>query len=259
PKDKNKDFSLEHYREILRKIKKSHKTLSFKDANKMGKKILDIEKFVIMRHDVEFSLRSAKRLAEIENEEDITSTFFILQTGDYNPFEEYNANIIKKILELGHDIGLHYDAALFERFNLEPEQIARQQLEMFETFFNTKIYAMSSHMPMRSGKTFALPGITDVYDPLYLNEIKYLSDSTQSWREGVVTENLPKYPKIHLLMHEYLWHPKAYGWDTLLLLDAHEKYEKLWNEALKNIDKFRQGLKLREKKDREFKERYGIK
>lgn len=115
---------------------------------------------------------------------------------------------------------------------------------------------MSSHMPMRSKKTFGLPGVVDTYDPLYMEKIKYLSDSTQAWREGVVTKVLDKYPKIHLLMHEYYWHPDNFGWETLLLMEAQEKFQKLWERALRNIDKYREGLRLRSQKDKEFKKTF---
>ena len=126
-----------------------------------------------------------------------------MHTSDYNIFEEESASVVRQILDLGHDIGLHYDAALFESMGVEPIEIANNQITLMEKFWNTKVYAMSSHMPMRSGKTFCVPGIIDVYDKQYLIDIKYITDSTQTWREDVVSSLLDKYPRIHLLLHEY--------------------------------------------------------
>lgn len=254
--DPDHDFSLEHYDEIVRSLKQSHRTLSFKDAKGLGRSILEIPKFVIMRHDVELSLSAALRLAEVDAAAGVRSTFFLLQTSDYNPFEEEDAERVRRILELGHDIGLHYDAALFEKFGLDPEEVAQRQIDLFEAFFNTEVHAMSSHMPMRSGRTFSLDGVIDTYDPLYMTEMKYLSDSTQAWREAVVTRLLDTYPQIHLLTHEYIWHPKGYDWETLLLIEAHQKYEALWNRSLRWIDQFREGLRMRAVKDAEFKKRF---
>ncbi|NQV99741.1 MAG: hypothetical protein HQ483_08595 [Rhodospirillales bacterium] len=256
PSNPADDFSIEHYREILRAIKKSHKTLSFKDAHELGQDILTIERFVLMRHDVEFSVSAALRLAEADHAENIKSTFFLLYTSDYNPFEEEEAIKIQAILNMGHDIGLHYDAGLFEKLGVDPAEVAKRQIALFESFFKTKIYAMSSHMPMRSGKTFSVGDIIDTYEPLYLKDIKYLSDSTQAWREGVVTENLDKYAQIHLLTHEYIWHPDNLDWDTLLLMDVQEKFQRMWDRALKNISTYREGLRLRKKKDLEFEKRF---
>lgn len=256
PNDIEKDFSLEHYAELLEAIKKTHATFSFKDASKLGREILDVERFVIMRHDVEFSLPAALRLAKADHAGGVHSTFFLLQTSDYNPFEEESSLIVREILSMGHDLGLHYDAALFEKMGADPVHVAKCQIGHFEAFFNTTVYAMSSHLPMRSGRTFAIPGVVDTYDPLYMKEIKYLSDSTQAWREGIVSRNLDKHPKIHLLTHEYIWHPKSHSWETLLLMEAKDKFDAFWRRAEKNIDTYREGLRLRTDKDMEFKKRY---
>ncbi len=256
PRDRQDDFTIEHYREIAGAISRSHSVLSFKDAKELGEQILDIDRVLIMRHDVEFSLEAALRLAEADADAGLHSTFFLLQTSDYNCFEEQGADIIRKILGLGHDIGLHYDAALFERMGLDAETTARAQIALFETFFDTTIHAMSSHMPMRSGRTFAIDGVVDTYDPLYLVRMKYVSDSTQAWREGVVTDLLQSHDHIHLLTHEYIWHPSGYRWDSLLLIEAHTKFQAMWERALVNIETYREGLKLRKHKDKQFRKRF---
>ena len=256
PAEPAKDFSTEHYREIVAAIRQTHQTLCFRDLHRLGRGVFDIPKFVVMRHDVEFSIPAALRMAEIEAEQGVQSTFFLLQTSDYNPFEEEEAVQIRRILELGHDLGLHYDAALFERLNLDPLATAKAQIDLFEAFFQTRIHAMSSHMPMRSGKTFSIPGVIDTYDPMYLTEMKYISDSTQSWREGVVTENLAKYNHIHLLTHEYIWHPGSWDWSALLFVEVQDKFQRAWKRAENFINMYREGLRMRAEKDRLFKERY---
>jgi hypothetical protein len=255
-KDPNKDFSTDHYREICEAIVKSHRTINFRDVHQSGRDILQIPKFVLMRHDVEFSIPASLRLAEIEAEFGIQSTFFLLQTSDYNPFEEDEAVLIRRIIELGHDIGLHYDAALFERLGLDPQKTAQAQIDLFEAFFNTRIHAMSSHMPMRSGKTFSLPDVIDTYDPLFLTEMKYLSDSTQAWREGVVTRVLDQYNHIHLLTHEYIWHPGGWDWSALLFVEVQDKFQRAWKRAEGFINMYREGLRMRETKDKQFRSRY---
>ena len=254
--DPGRDFTTDHYREMMQAIRGSHRTICFRDVHAMGREIFEIPKFVIMRHDVEFSIPAALRLAEIEADEGIQSTFFLLQTSDYNPFEEEEAVQIRRILDLGHDIGLHYDAALFERLGMDAAATAEAQIRLFETFFSTKVHAMSSHMPMRSGKTFSLPGVIDTYDPMFLTEMKYISDSTQSWREGVVTQNLDKYNQIHLLTHEYIWHPGGWDWSALLFVEVQDKFARAWTRAENFINMYREGLTMRAEKDRIFKERY---
>jgi len=254
--DPDQDFSTDHYREIAATIRQSHQTLSFGEVHALGAALMEIPKFVIMRHDVEFSVPAAVRLAEIDAAEGVRSTFFLLQTSDYNPFEEEEAHGIRRILDLGHDIGLHYDAALLERLDVDVDRVLKAQIALFEAFFDTTVFAMSSHMPMRSGRTFAVPGVIDVYDPRFMVDIKYLSDSTQQWREGVVTASLSRHARIHLLTHEYIWHPFGWHWSALLFAEANDKFQRTWRRAEASIELFSEGLQLRPQKDAEFMKRY---
>jgi hypothetical protein len=258
PAHPDQDFTLEHYREILNAIKRSHKTFSFRDAHRLGERILDEGRFAIIRHDIEFNLAWALRIAELDAECGVHATFFLLQTSEYNPFEEEQALTIRRILELGHDIGLHYDAGLFERLGLNAPKVAERQIALFEEFFQTTIYAMSSHMPMRSGKTFGLHDVVDTYDPLYLTKIKYVSDSLQAWREGCVIRLLDKYPQIHLLVHEYTWNDVGSSWEANLLLQAKEANDDFWCRSTQRIAMYKEGLTLRTVKDAEFKRRFSV-
>jgi len=257
PVDRDQDFTLEHYREILAALKERHLTLSFKDASELGRDILKLDRFVLMRHDVEFSLTSALRMARLDHEADVRSTFFLLLSSDYNIFEPEGAAIVQEILDLGHDVGLHYDMTAYEQAGTDAAEIARQQIALLESYWSTRVYAMSSHMPMRSGKTLRLSGVVDVYDPLYIDEIKYVSDSTQKWREGVVTSLLEEHDRIHLLTHEYYWSEGGHDFDVLLLQEARRKYCELAGRAEANIRRFKQGLKLRAVRDAEFRRRLG--
>ena len=70
--------SYQVYREILRAVKATGKSMGYKEA-------VDKEEFVIMRHDVEFSLDRAYQLSLVETEEEFHSTFFVQFTNNsYN-------------------------------------------------------------------------------------------------------------------------------------------------------------------------------
>ena len=231
PEDRDLDFTLEHYAEILAAIKENHETLSFRDVSYVGRDLLKLDRFVIMRHDVEISLTAALRLAELDHAAGIRSTFFLLYSSDYNIFEPSGAAIVRRILDLGHDIGLHYDLQAYDRMGADPAVVARRQIELMESYWDTKIYAMSCHLPMRTGRTLSLPGVIDVYDPLFIDDIKYVSDSTQRWREGVVTSLLAKHDKIHLLTHELFWSEQGHTFDVVLREEPRRKYAVLAERA----------------------------
>ncbi len=251
------DFTLAHYREILERIVATHRTFSFGEAVPLGEALLDTERFVLMRHDVEFSLDAALAIAQADHDAGVRSTFFVQIGSDYNLFEADGASAVESILALGHDLGFHYDLGLLERGGGDPVAVAQRAIDLIENFFGARISAASPHMPMRSGRTLGIPGLVDAYDPLYFERMKYVSDSTQVWREGVVTSLLDRYDQIQLLIHEYHWTEEGKSWDELLLLEAEHKYRRLRARAEENIERFREGLRLRAERDAAFKARRG--
>lgn len=61
------------------------------------------EKFIILRHDVEKHYDRALKFAEIQYQLGIRGTYFFRMS------QHYNENIMKRITELGHEAGYHYD------------------------------------------------------------------------------------------------------------------------------------------------------
>jgi hypothetical protein len=65
-------------------------------------------KTIFLRFDVDYSLRCAELMAEINKKLDVSATFFILiQSPLYNPLSEEARHILNRINELGQRIGLH--------------------------------------------------------------------------------------------------------------------------------------------------------
>ena len=63
-----------------------------------------------MRHDIDFSLKKALEFAEVEQEQKIRSTYFVLLTTDmYNAMSKEAGQKIRAIMKMGHEIGLHFD------------------------------------------------------------------------------------------------------------------------------------------------------
>tara|TARA_B100001093_G_C26832549_1_gene1016794 strand:- start:887 stop:1699 length:813 start_codon:yes stop_codon:yes gene_type:complete len=248
------NFTYDHYKKIIKEMKKTHEILNFKNVYELKfKNLMKINKFLIMRHDIELNLDRALKLAEIENEFNISSTYFLLPSSDYNIFEEIEINKIREIIKLGHDIGLHYDLELISKYSNNPKKIVMQIIKILEEFYKIKIHAISSHMPMRSKKILQLPNIINTYDPKYFQQIKYLSDSNQAWREGDIISNIRKYDKIHLLMHENCWSENGLHFGMIILNDVFEKFETKWKQNMQLYRQMEDGIKQREKKDRDFK------
>ena len=70
----------------------------------------NVNKPVILRHDIDLSLGKALELARIEHENNVSATYFVLLSTDfYNIFSIKSNEILVKILGLNHEIGLHFD------------------------------------------------------------------------------------------------------------------------------------------------------
>ena len=103
-----KDFTLNHYKEILSSLKTSHEFISFDAVINSSKN------FVLNRHDVDYSVENALKIAQIENKFDAKSTYFIMLHSEFYSFlEKKNLVLIKEINRLGHDIGLHFDSQFY--------------------------------------------------------------------------------------------------------------------------------------------------
>ena len=67
-----------------------------------------LDKFCVLRHDIEFSVDRALQLAYIESSLGVESTFTVqLRNNTYNALSEKNIEAVSQIRDLGHHIGLH--------------------------------------------------------------------------------------------------------------------------------------------------------
>ena len=139
PKNKEEDFSYEHYQEILEKLRKTHNPLTFTDAYYLKDDILKADSYILLRHDVEESTFRALDLARMDYENGFKSTFFLLLTGKYNCFSEYDSKNIRQIIGYGHEIGLHYDVTKFNNSYSAEAHIINQGVSKVNTItFITK-------------------------------------------------------------------------------------------------------------------------
>ncbi|MCD4696898.1 MAG: hypothetical protein K8S16_11740 [Bacteroidales bacterium] len=86
-----------HYKESLEKARKlDYHFLKLNEYPEIEKH----KKVIILRHDVDLSLENSLKMAKIENELGIQSTFFIRLSAKYNSMYYPNIELIKSILIL---------------------------------------------------------------------------------------------------------------------------------------------------------------
>lgn len=94
-----RDFSLTAYSHFLKVLNAEYLFATFRGIFQDN-----LDKFVVLRHDVDRKPEKALRMAKIEADFGIRSTYFFRVTD-----ESFDPKIIQEIAFLGHEIGYHYE------------------------------------------------------------------------------------------------------------------------------------------------------
>ena len=210
-------FSFDDYREILRIIKSTGRYTNYKDA-------LNKDRFILMRHDVEYSVERAYNLSKVEDSMDFSSTYFFQWTNNsYNILSRKNMDMVKDMHERGHVIGLHYALNGMTDMEQVRKQIVKE-INILSEMFGFEVDTFSVHRPSKDilRENIKLPGIINAYQDDFftfaenVNEdtpvaIKYLSDANHIWRYGYPDEkNILGHDKVQILTHPFAWTKEGY-------------------------------------------------
>jgi hypothetical protein len=190
-------------------------------------------KIVVLRVDVDLSVKKAEILLDIFNSLGIKASFFIrLHAPEYNPFSFENYRIIKKIIETGHEIGYHseiVDAAHIWKENAK--DCLLRDIKVINSMFNISIKGITSHGGMtglnnlsfwENHKALEFGLLYEGYDKEdgfnIFQEAFYISDSEwvrwKCYNKGQKVDNDHRSPSKHIsdnhnLIH-LLIHPDTY-------------------------------------------------
>jgi len=236
----NCNFTIKHYEEISNIIAKSQYKICF-----FNNCLSDFRSILILRHDVDQSLEQSVKIAKIENKYNINSTFFIwLRSPFYNIFEKKYSDIIYEIINLGHQIGLHFDESSYKIENkIDLNNYIEKEIHILKSFFKTNIYAVSMHRPSKwiLDNDIQLKKYINVYNKMYFEEFKYISDSRRQWKEGCICKkiNTKKYDKLHILIHPFWWVDKDVNFNERMSDFIKGKVDKLETDLENNISVYR--------------------
>lgn len=201
------DFTKERYRSLLQIAKENYKFVSYRNIP-WG------ERFILWRHDCDFSINRAYVLARIEREEEVLGTYFFnLHSEFYNIHEKTQYELICKIMELGHDIGLHFDAGFYNGSIKDEDSLAEKvelEASQLEDLFGIRPTAFSFHNPTPFLLRFdreEYGGLLNCYSHRFKSEVGYCSDSNGYWRfrrlQDVLSE--ARDPCLQVLTHPGWW------------------------------------------------------
>ena len=178
--------------------------------------------YLILRHDIDISLESALKMAQIEHTIGVRSTYFVLLSSKhYNPFEGRNVEIMRQISRLGHEIGLHYDVEQYECYAVNHVHALKNEMRILESLVAKRILSISSHAPRKPGSFLDNDDCVNADNPRLMDI--YVHDSQRLWTIkslSVLLNNPPK--RVQLSMHPCFWDPanKRKTKLDLALLDA---------------------------------------
>jgi hypothetical protein len=210
-------FSFEEYEQIIKNIGSYLKT--FKEIDGEPDKS---HKWVVIRHDVEFSIDRAYDLAIFEKQLGIRTIYlFQINSNCYNSYSEKNIGIIRNMFDMGHDIGLHVYLPNVLKNDLPIDSVIESQIALAEEIIGIPFVAFSYHRPPKNllSSNIIVNGKINCYAPEFFtfldrdskkihqnNDILYLSDSRHQWNYGYPDpETIKKYERIQILMHPYSW------------------------------------------------------
>lgn len=204
--------SYDNYRQILANILATGKYCDYREA--IGR-----DEFLILRHDIEFSVERAYEMSLIESEMGICSTYFVqITNGAYNAFAASEKQMLLDMHRRGHRIGLHYHIGGVTD-PLKVRDGIRDQLRLLSELYGIPIDRFSMHRPVRQTNYHDIPidGVINAYAPDFFTltdhidenttlDVTYIADSQHRWNYGTPDpETLRARKKIQLLIHPDFW------------------------------------------------------
>jgi hypothetical protein len=183
--------------------------LMFQEALDAGYKIITLKEFfldeyerdehiLINKIDVDVKIERLSTIYEIFKALNIRGSIYVrLHAPDYNLLSIGHIRIIKKLLSIGCEVGLHTELEDVHAYcDIEQKRLLRSEIELFETVFDMKLYGTASHGDMtpynnldfwRRHKAEEFGLVYEAYDEKLWDNCRYVSDS--EWTQWKAYDN----------------------------------------------------------------------
>jgi peptidoglycan/xylan/chitin deacetylase (PgdA/CDA1 family) len=172
------------------------------------------ENVCYLRHDIDLHIEGIDRIAEIDASLGIPSTFFVLLSAKYNVLNCDNITILKRAVELGHDIGIHYDLRAYPADVYDAFTHLQYEIQLLQRVLETRVTCMTMHEPS-AGHEDVFRELGYLVNPHHF-DVRYISDSCKRWRDDRIVDAMEgRGPsRLHLNIHPELWLDDR-DWDEL--------------------------------------------
>jgi len=161
---------------------------------------------VIVRHDIDIGLEHAIPLAELEAQLGIRASYLVMTDSDLYELDDDNVAAVRRLAELGHELGVHVDVSP----GASPDSAVRDAARRLAALAGVEPASCSFHRP--AAELLRGPDLVGGLASAYAAPLMrcYLSDSAGSWRQDpirVLSETGE--PVVQLLVHPVWWGPEA--------------------------------------------------
>jgi hypothetical protein len=227
PADPRCAYSLPHYRWILERGKAQYWLPRVRDV---ARGVPD-RAFLLIRHDVDITPWSALRMAELERDSGVRTTYYYrLHAPFYNLMDGAVLDSVRAVAAMGHEVGLHYEPGFFLERGMDPVAGTRADLRTFEELVGFRTHTIAQHQPATG------PVLTDIcpdhpcaYQPALVRELPYFGDSGFHWREGCVCTKF-HLRRLHTLIHPHSWVRDGRAWQDVLRAHGQDLGDRLAKE-----------------------------
>lgn len=202
------EFTYDSYRQLLELAREGNRSnLRFADAPAADA----AGRYFILRHDVDFSPAAALRMAEFEARLGIRATYFLLFSSSfYNLLSAECCAAARRLVELGHEVGLHYDLSCYDMIRRErPLDVLVSQADALAQLSGAPVRSIALHNPSVYGADVFqhVDRFINAYDPRYTKAIAYYSDSCGAWRDetALLLQRGELPARFQLLIHPIFW------------------------------------------------------
>lgn len=200
------DFTIDAYAELVSAAAARYRFLGFTETSADGE-------VALWRHDIDVSPQRALEMAKVEAASGVLATYFVqVSSRYYSIFEPEVAAILRQIVALGHDLGLHFDAEVTShqtkpdhdrRIAFEArvlEEVVEARVASFTLHNPTTLVGVSLDEPSRAG---LVNGSCSDLRASY----SYCSDSNGLWRFRTLAEMIadPSVSRLYALTHPEWW------------------------------------------------------
>ncbi len=209
----NCSFSLAHYKYCLELAKKrGYKFMKMSEFAIKNDKIPLSEKVIILRHDIDHTMRLIPFFLKIEKELGVPSTYFLRVHANYSLGSYENFGMISELIKGGYEIGLHHEGDFANLFSEDSDFFLKRNKLVLQYLINQEVLGVTLHAPAKSGISLSpelvkeLGFLYDGYSDLFMKETKYISDSSSRWREGCMCNFIKNdSPRLTILTHPIWW------------------------------------------------------